>query len=150
MLWHKVVLSVISCFTVLLLHGFWLQVYPSFKNQNFTIPLMLSGWSLICRLLLAFFFLHVHVGVYQWGSRSLEFSPIYRNLKINNRELMNFIQTQIKLLFVITFLHLPSLLDLISTASNLRSDTGLRSWLAFLNSDSRDFAFFKRKKLCIY
>ena len=37
--------------------------------------------------------------------------------------------------------------DLISTASNLRSDTGLRSWLAFLNSDNRDFAFIKRKKI---
>lgn len=44
------------------------------------------------------------------------------------------------------FLDIPSLLDLISTASNLRSDTGLRSWLASLNSDSRDFAFVKRIK----
>ena len=51
-----------------------------------------------------------------------------------------------KPLFVMTFLDIPSLLDLISTASNLRSDTGLRSWLASLNSDSRDFAFVKRKK----
>lgn len=51
-----------------------------------------------------------------------------------------------KPLFVMTFLDIPSLLDLISTASNLRSDTGLRSWLASLNSDSRDFAFVKRIK----
>ena len=51
-----------------------------------------------------------------------------------------------KPLFVMAFLDIPSLLDLISTASNLRSDTGLRSWLASRNSDSRDFAFVKRTK----
>lgn len=36
--------------------------------------------------------------------------------------------------------HLPSLLDRISTASNLRSETGLRSWLAVLNCDTKDCA----------
>ena len=52
----------------------------------------------------------------------------------------------LKRVFAMTFLDVPSLLDLISTASNLRSETGLRSWLAFLNSHSRDFAFVKEKK----
>ena len=89
------------------------------------------------------FILHVHcvcVPVRVSVSRVFTNIPVPSNLIEMS---FNEFYPNSKPLFVMAFLDIPSLLDLISTASNLRSDTGLRSWLASRNSDSRDFAFVK-------
>ena len=64
--------------------------------------------------------------------------------KTDNTENVAFYPLLLCIIFLVNYAYqlnnLPSLLDRISTASNFKSDNGLRSWLEFLNSDSKDFA----------